>query len=181
MCSVRFQFLFTKSLLMRRNKSFLQIQARTVALAIIGTAWTTQTMIELKSNSNYVRGHRQKIFEFFIGIWPIRGEGVQLHTDKKVIFGTKFFSTNFFSSTSPLHLHASRTSTCFRLQKLTWKTNFFKYNLEVALLKYLSFIGPRAISLAFPFKMLWLHRIILTFVLIFNINTGKKQTQCGSK
>ena len=52
--------------------------------------------------------------------------------------------------------------------------NFLKYNLEVALLKYLSFIGPRAISLAFPFKMLRLHRVILTFVLIFDINTGIK-------
>ena len=47
-----------------------------------------------------------------------------------------------------------------------------KYNLEVALLKYLSFIGPHADYLAFPFKMLRLPRVILTFVLIYDINAG---------
>ena len=48
------------------------------------------------------------------------------------------------------------------------------YNLEVALLKYLSFIGPCPDYLAFPFKMLRLPRVILTFVFIFDINAGVK-------
>ena len=32
-------------------------------------------------------------------------------------------------------------------------------------------LTPRTAYLAFPFKMLCIHHVILTFVLIFNINT----------